>query len=104
MNYIHVVDLAIDNLKAVENLNKEKKGLYIYNLGTGVGYSVLDLVNTFEKVNNIKIKYKIAPRRNGDIATCYSDPSKAKRELNFEATKTLEDMLKDAWNYEKENS
>ena len=102
--YIHVVDLALGHLKAVEKLNKEKKGLYIYNLGTGVGYSVLDLVNTFEKVNNIKIKYKIAPRRNGDIATCYSDPSKAKRELNFEATKTLEDMLKDAWNYEKENS
>lgn len=103
-DYIHVVDLALGHLKAVEKLNKEKKGLYIYNLGTGVGYSVLDLVNTFEKVNNIKIKYKITPRRNGDIATCYSDPSKAKRELNFEATKTLEDMLKDAWNYEKENS
>lgn len=103
-DYIHVVDLALGHLKAVEKLNKEKKGLYIYNLGTGVGYSVLDLVNTFEKVNNIKIKYKIAPRRNGDIATCYSDLSKAKRELNFEATKTLEDMLKDAWNYEKENS
>ena len=103
-DYIHVVDLALGHLKAVEKLNKEKKGLYIYNLGTGVGYSVLDLVNTFEKVNNIKIKYKIALRRNGDIATCYSDPSKAKRELNFEATKTLEDMLKDAWNYEKENS
>lgn len=103
-DYIHVVDLALGHLKAVEKLNKEKKGLYIYNLGTGVGYSVLDLVNTFEKVNNIKIKYKIAPRRNGDIAICYSDPSKAKRELNFEATKTLEDMLKDAWNYEKENS
>ena len=103
-DYIHVVDLALGHLKAVEKLNKEKKGLYIYNLGTGVGYSVLDLVNTFEKVNNIKIKYKIAPRRNGDIATCYSDPPKAKRELNFEATKTLEDMLKDAWNYEKENS
>ena len=103
-DYIHVVDLALGHLKAVEKLNREKKGLYIYNLGTGVGYSVLDLVNTFEKVNNIKIKYKIAPRRNGDIATCYSDPSKAKRELNFEATKTLEDMLKDAWNYEKENS
>lgn len=103
-DYIHVVDLALGHLKAVEKLNKEKKGLYIYNLGTGVGYSVLDLVNTFEKVNNIKIKYKIAPRRNGDIATCYSDTSKAKRELNFEATKTLEDMLKDAWNYEKENS
>lgn len=103
-DYIHVVDLALGHLKAVEKLNKEKKGLYIYNLGTGVGYSVLDLVNTFEKVNNIKIKYKIAPRRSGDIATCYSDPSKAKKELNFEATKTLEDMLKDAWNYEKENS
>lgn len=103
-DYIHVVDLALGHLKAVEKLNKEKKGLYIYNLGTGVGYSVLDLVNTFEKVNNIKIKYKIVPRRNGDIATCYSEPSKAKRELNFEATKTLEDMLKDAWNYEKENS
>lgn len=103
-DYIHVVDLALGHLKAVEKLNKEKKGLYIYNLGTGVGYSVLDLVNTFEKVNNIKIKYKITPRRNGDIATCYSDPSKAKRKLNFAATKTLEDMLKDAWNYEKENS
>ena len=103
-DYIHVVDLALGHLKAVEKLNKEKKGLYIYNLGTGVGYSVLDLVNTFEKVNNIKIKYKITPRRNGDIATCYSDPSKAKRELNFEATKTLEDMLKDAWNYENGKS
>lgn len=103
-DYIHVVDLALGHLKAVEKLNKERKGLYIYNLGTGIGYSVLDLVNTFEKVNNIKIKYKIAPRRSGDIAICYSDPSKAKRELNFEATKTLEDMLKDAWNYEKENS
>ena len=98
-DYIHVVDLALGHLKAVEKLNKEKKGLYIYNLGTGVGYSVLDLVNTFEKVNNIKIKYKIAPRRYGDIARCYSDPSKAKRELNFEATKTLEDMLKDSLNY-----
>lgn len=103
-DYIHVVDLALGHLKAVEKLNKEKKGLYIYNLGTGVGYSVLDLVNTFEKVNNIKIKYKIAPRRSGDIAICYSDPSKAKRELNFEATKTLEDMLKDAWNYENGKS
>lgn len=103
-DYIHVVDLALGHLKAVEKLNKERNGLYIYNLGTGIGYSVLDLVNTFEKVNNIKIKYKIAPRRSGDIAICYSDPSKAKRELNFEATKTLEDMLKDAWNYEKENS
>lgn len=103
-DYIHVVDLALGHLKAVEKLNKERNGLYIYNLGTGIGYSVLDLVNTFEKVNNIKIKYKIAPRRSGDIAICYSDPSKAKRELNFEATKALEDMLKDAWNYEKENS
>lgn len=103
-DYIHVVDLAKGHLKAVEKLQKENKGLYIYNLGTGIGYSVLDLVNTFEKVNNIKIKYKITSRRNGDIAICYSDPSKAEKEIGFKAEKNLDDMLKDAWNYEKRNS
>ena len=103
-DYIHVVDLALGHLKAVEKLQKENKGLYIYNLGTGIGYSVLDLVNTFEKVNNIKIKYKITSRRNGDIAICYSDPSKAEKEIGFKAEKNLDDMLKDAWNYEKRNS
>ncbi len=98
-DYIHVVDLAKGHLKAIEKLNKEKAGLYIYNLGTGVGYSVLDMVKAFEKATGKKVPYKIAPRREGDIATCYSDPKKAKEELGWEATKTLEDMCKDSWHY-----
>lgn len=102
-DYIHVVDLAKGHIKAVEKLEKEQSGLYIYNLGTGIGYSVLDMVNAFEKVNGIKINYKIVGRREGDIASCYSNPSKAKEELGFVAEKTLEDMVLDAWNYEKHN-
>ena len=100
-DYIHVVDLAIGHIKALDKLRKDKMGMHIYNLGTGVGYSVLDMVNAFEKANNIKVPYKIAPRRAGDIAMCYSDPKKAKEELGFEATKTLEDMCRDSWNFEK---
>ena len=102
-DYIHVVDLAKGHIKAIEKLSKDK-GLFIYNLGTGVGYSVLDIINAFEKANGIKINYKIAPRREGDIAECYSDPTKAREELGFVATKTIEDMCKDAWNYEKNNN
>lgn len=102
-DYIHVVDLAIGHIKAIEKINKDN-GLFIYNLGTGIGYSVLDLINAFEKVNKIKINYKIAPRREGDIATCYSNPNKALNELGFKTTKTIEDMCKDAWNYEKNNN
>lgn len=102
-DYIHVVDLAIGHIKALEKLIKEKQGLYIYNLGTGIGYSVLELITTFEKVNGIKIPYKIVERRNGDIASCYSDTTKAYNELGFKAILTLEDMLKDAWNYELNN-
>lgn len=102
-DYIHVVDLAKGHIKAVEKLEKEQSGLYIYNLGTGIGYSVLDMVNAFEKVNGIKINYKIVGRREGDIASCYSNPAKAKEELGFVAEKTLEDMVLDAWNYEKHN-
>lgn len=102
-DYIHVVDLAIGHIKALEKLNKEGKGLFIYNLATGTGYSVLDIINTFEKVNNVKVNYKIVNRRPGDIAACYSDPTKAKEELGFVATKTLEDMCCDLWNYEKNN-
>ena len=102
-DYIHVVDLANGHIKALEKLTKEEKGLYIYNLGTGTGYSVLDIVKAFEKANNIKVPYKIMPRRAGDIAACYSDPTKAKEELGFVATKTLEDMCRDAWNFEKNN-
>ncbi|MBQ3474668.1 MAG: UDP-glucose 4-epimerase GalE [Bacilli bacterium] len=100
-DYIHVVDLAKGHLLALEKLNKENNGIFIYNLGTGKGYSVLEMVEAFKKVNNIDVPYKMAPRREGDIAECYSDPSKAKNELGFEATKTLEDMCRDGWNYQK---
>ena len=102
-DYIHVVDLAKGHVKALERLEKDKSGMHIYNLGTGTGYSVLDMVKAFEAANGITIPYKIAPRRAGDIAECYSDPKKAKEELGFVATKTLEDMCKDAWNFEKNN-
>ena len=98
-DYIHVVDLAKGHLKALEKLNKENSGLYIYNLGTGIGYSVLDMVKAFEKSTGKKVSYKIAPRRDGDIATCYADCTKANKELGWKAEKTLEDMCKDSWNY-----
>lgn len=98
-DYIHVVDLAKGHVAALEKLDKENKGLYIYNLGTGNGYSVLDMVKGFEKATGKKVPYKIAPRRPGDIATCYADPKKAKEELNWEATKGIDDMCKDSWNY-----
>ena len=98
-DYIHVVDLAKGHVKALEKLDKENEGLFIYNLGTGTGYSVLDMVKAFEKATGKNVPYKIAPRREGDIATCYADPKKAKEELGWEATKTLDDMCKDSWNY-----
>ena len=98
-DYIHVVDLAKGHVKALEKLDKENQGLYIYNLGTGKGYSVLDMVKAFESATGKKVPYKIAPRREGDIAMCYAAPQKAKEELGWEATKTLEDMCKDSWNY-----
>ena len=98
-DYIHVVDLAKGHIKALEKLEKENSGIYIYNLGTGVGYSVLDMVKAFEESTGKKVNYKIVERRAGDIATCYSDPQKAKNELHWEATKTLNDMCKDSWKY-----
>ena len=98
-DYIHVVDLAKGHVKALEKLDRKQNGLYIYNLGTGKGYSVLDMVKAFEKVTGKKVPYKIAPRREGDIATCYAEPKKAKEELGWQAEKTLEDMCKDSWNY-----
>ena len=97
-DYIHVVDLAKGHLKALDKI-REEAGVQIYNLGTGNGYSVLDLVETFERVNKIEVKRKIAPRRPGDIAVCYADPTKAKRELGWAAEKGIEDMCKDAWNF-----
>ena len=97
-DYIHVVDLAKGHVKALQKLVSEA-GVYTYNLGTGHGYSVLDIVKAYEKANNVKIPYEIKPRRAGDIATCYADPTKAKEELGWTAEKTLEDMCKDAYNF-----
>ena len=102
-DYIHVVDLAIGHIKAIELINKEK-GIDFYNLGTGHGYSVLEIVRTFEKVNNIKVNYKIVERRPGDIDACYADCSYALKKLNFKATKTIEEMVKDSYEYAKRNS
>ena len=99
-DYIHVVDLAKGHVKAL-NKARTTTGAIPYNLGTGNGYSVLEIVKAFEKANNLKVKYEIAPRRPGDISACYADPNKAKEELNWEAEKTLEDMCKDSWNYVK---
>ena len=103
-DYIHVVDLAKGHVSALNKLDEEGKGLYIYNLGTGTGYSVLDMVKAFEESTGKKVPYKITPRRPGDIATCYADPKKAKEELGWEATKTLEDMCKDSWKYIEKSS
>ena len=97
-DYIHVVDLAKGHIKAIEKA-RDMKGVEAYNLGTGKGYSVLDLVKTFEKVNNVTVKYEIVPRRPGDIAICYADPSKAREELGWVAEKDIEDMCRDTWNF-----
>ena len=98
-DYIHIVDLAKGHLKMLEKLAKENKGLFIYNSGTGTGYRVLEMVKAFQKSTGKEVKYKIAPRRPGDIAVCYADPTKAKNELNWVAEKGIEDMCKDSWNY-----
>lgn len=97
-DYIHVVDLAKGHIKAIEKVIKDK-GIDAYNLGTGIGYSVLDIVTTFEKVNNIKVPYKIVERRSGDIASCYADPNYALEKLNWKAEKGIEEMCKDSYNF-----
>ncbi len=97
-DYIHVVDLAKGHICALEKALKSK-GTKVYNLGTGHGYSVLELIKTFEKVNKIKVNYKIVERRPGDIAECYADASKANKELGWKATKDINDMCKDAYNF-----
>ena len=101
-DYIHVVDLAKGHVCALNALQRNC-GLAVYNLGTGHGYSVLDMVHAFERVNEIKIPYSIKPRRAGDIATCYSDPTKAHLELGWEATHDIDDMVRDAWHWQKQN-
>ena len=101
-DYIHVVDLAKGHVKALQALERHC-GVAIYNLGTGHGYSVLDVVNAFQKATGIPIPYSIKPRRPGDIDIYYSDPTKAKRELGWEAKLSLEDMCADAWRWQKNN-
>lgn len=101
-DYIHVVDLAKGHVKAIQGFEK-LNGVNIFNLGTGVGYSVLDIIHAFAKACGKEIPYVIDPRRPGDIATCYSDPTKAKEVLGWTAEKTLEDMCKDAWNWQSKN-
>lgn len=98
-DYIHVVDLSIGHLKAVEKLEKDGSGVFTYNLGTGNGYSVLQVVKAFEEASGKKVNYKIAPRRAGDIAECFADPTKAYKELGWKAEYGIEDMCRDAWNY-----
>ena len=101
-DYIHVVDLALGYIKALDKI-KETEGVGIYNLGTGIGYSVLDLVHNFEEANGVEIPYVIVDRRPGDVATCYADATKAKEELGWTAQKTLADMCRDSWNWQKKN-
>ena len=101
-DYIHVVDLAKGHVKALKKI-EDKSGLSIYNLGTGKGYSVLDIVKNFEEANGVKIPYVIKERRPGDIATCYSDASKAERELGWKAEYDIKDMCADSWNWQSKN-
>ena len=101
-DYIHVVDLARGHVAAV-NYVTGHPGCQVFNLGTGTGYSVLDMVNTFSSVNHVPVPYVIAPRRPGDIATCYADPAKSREILGWTAEKTLGDMCRDSWNWQKNN-
>jgi len=101
-DYIHVVDLALGHVKAINKL-VTNPGVAIYNLGTGKGYSVLEMVQAFGKVSGSEIPYKIVARRPGDIAACYADPGKAKRELGWEAGIKIEEMCRDSWNWQSKN-
>ncbi len=101
-DYIHVVDLALGHLRAVDKVRKDA-GVHTYNLGTGTGYSVLQVVNAFEKASGKEVKYRIVERRPGDIAACYADASKAKEELNWVAQRGIEQMCADSWNFTKNN-
>ena len=101
-DYIHVVDLAIGHVLTLKKI-EEKSGLVIYNLGTGVGTSVLELVHAFEEANGIKINYKIVARRPGDVPECYANADKAYRELGFKTKYNIVDCCRDAWNWQKNN-
>ncbi|HDR8196193.1 TPA: GDP-mannose 4,6-dehydratase, partial [Bacillus thuringiensis] len=101
-DYIHVVDLANGHVKALEKV-LSTTGVDAYNLGTGIGYSVIEMVEAFEKVSGKKVPYKITERRSGDVAVCFADASKAKRELGWESTRGLEEMCADSWRWQSEN-
>tara|TARA_R110002124_G_scaffold286453_1_gene467401 strand:+ start:16925 stop:17935 length:1011 start_codon:yes stop_codon:yes gene_type:complete len=101
-DYIHVVDLALGHLKAIDKL-RSNPGLVIYNLGTGKGTSVLNMVKAFEDASGKKVNYKIAPRRPGDIATCYADPAKAEAELGWKAERGIQEMCEDTWKWQSQN-
>ncbi len=102
-DFLHVVDLAIGHIKALEKLDKENSGIYVYNLGTGNPYTVQEMVDTFIKVNNVDVPYQYAERRAGDLPVFFADSSKAKLELGWVATRTLEDMCRDSWNFVVKN-
>lgn len=102
-DYLHVVDLAIGHIKALEKLDNSENGVYVYNLGTGTPVSVSEIVNAFIKVNNIDVPFKYGQRRPGDLDEFYADPTKAEKELNWKATRTIEDMCRDSWNYIQKN-
>ena len=102
-DYIHVVDLADGHVKALQKMESEKGGVWVYNLGTGTGYSVLDVINAFEEANNLKINYVFKERRPGDVPACYADPSKAQRELGWTAKRGIREMCQDSWRWQKNN-
>jgi len=101
-DYIHVVDLAKGHLAALEKCQKDT-GIHTVNLGTGQGYSVLEMINTFERVNGVKVPYKITNRRPGDVAACYADTTLAKQSLNWIAERGLDEMCRDSWNWQNKN-
>ena len=102
-DYIHVVDLADGHVKALQKMDHENGGVWIYNLGTGTGYSVLDVINAFEEANDLRINYVFKARRPGDVPACYADPSKAQKELGWTARRGIKEMCRDAWNWQKNN-
>ena len=103
-DYLHIVDLAVGHIKALEKIEKEGSGIYTYNLGTGTPYTVLEMVETFKRVNNIDVPYEFVDRRPGDLPIFFADPTKAEQELEWRADKTLEDMCRDSWNYILKNN
>jgi UDP-glucose 4-epimerase len=102
-DYIHVVDLADGHVKALTKMAKEGGGVWIYNLGTGTGYSVLDVIHAFEEANGLKVNYTFKPRRAGDIPACYADPAKAEKELGWKAKYGIREMCEDSWRWQKNN-